>query len=312
MDKLTVDSAMRILITGSNGFLGQKLVDKLTRKGSSTIIATSKSPNRNPNTTGYTFVQSDLTDAQSLKKLLAKQQPTHIIHTAAMTSVEACENHPEECDAMNVALVAHIAACCREQNIHLTFLSTDFVFDGADGPYSENDMPRPCNNYGLSKWKAEQAILQSDCKAAILRTILVYGHIQDPNRSNFVLWVKTKLSEHSTITVVEDQWRMPTWVDDLADACILAAAKNARGIYHISSDKLMSILEIAQAVADYWKLDASYIKPISAAAIGQATNRPVKTGFIIRKAKEELGFQPTALTASFQEIEKQIALYNHV
>jgi len=312
MDKLSLKSAMRILITGSNGFLGQKLVDKLTSEGSAVIIATSKSPNRNPNTIGYTFVQSDLTDAQSLEKLLVEQQPTHIIHTAAMTSVEACENNPEECEAMNVTLVAHIAACCREQDIHLTFLSTDFVFDGTAGPYHEADTPKPCNNYGLSKWKAEQAILHSGCKAAILRTILVYGHIQDPNRSNFVLWVKAKLSENTVITVVEDQWRMPTWVDDLADASILAATKNAMGIYHISSDTLMSILQIAQAVANFWNLDSSYIKPISAAAIGQATNRPRKTGFIIRKAKDELGFQPTALATSFQEIEKQLALYNNV
>ncbi|GHE23667.1 SDR family oxidoreductase [Sphingobacterium griseoflavum] len=307
MDKLTNTGNTCILVTGSNGFLGQKLVDKLTFEGGYTVVATSKGPNRNPNKEGYTFVQGDLNEEGLLSSLLAMYTPTHIIHTAAMTSVEACEKNRELCEATNVTLVKRLASCCLENNIHLTFLSTDFVFDGKAGPYREEDTPNPCNNYGQSKLAAEQAIWASGCQAAILRTILVYGHIQDPSRSNFVSWVREKLSSAQTITVVKDQWRMPTWVDDLADACIIAASKKAKGTYHISGDTLMSILEIALEVAAYWELDKRYIKPIAADEIGQGENRPRKTGFIIRKATDELGFRPTPLALSFRAIEKQLA-----
>lgn len=310
MDELKGHQKKRILVTGSNGFLGQKLIDKLAGVENVILLASSKSQNRNPNKSGYTFIACDIENEVSFNKLLESFAPTHIIHTAAITSVEVCDRDPQLCERVNVLFVGKLAKLCEELRIHLTFLSTDFVFDGKNGPYRENDMPNPCNAYGRSKWLAEQAIMKTNCTAAILRTILVYGVINDPSRSNLVLWVKNKLSQGESITVVNDQWRMPTWVDDLADACILAIQKHASGIYHISSERLFSILEIAEQVADSWQLDKQLIQPISASEIGQAENRPAKTGFILTKSMEELGFHPTPLLKSFEEIKTQLALYN--
>lgn len=301
---------MRVLLTGSNGFLGQKLTDMLLDRADLSLACTSRSENRNPRQEGYQFVQIPLTDLSALADFIQEFQPTHIIHTAAISSVEACESNPAECRLVNVEAPRRLAEIAKESNIHFSFLSTDFVFDGKAGPYLETDSPNPCNAYGQSKLDAEQAILAVNNQAVILRTILVYGVIQDPGRSNLVLWAKGKLENQASIQVVADQWRMPTWVDDLARACILAAEKQAQGIYHISSSKLYSILELVEQVADCWQLDHSLIQAIPAASIGQDKNRPRRTGFIIDKAISELGFRPSSFADSLQEIEKQ--LKNHI
>lgn len=302
---------MRILLTGSNGFLGQKLIDKLVdTEPNIALLALSKRENRNPNTKGYAFRSCDLVNFTKFEQLVTTFRPTHIIHTAALTSVEVCEKETDLCQLINVEVVGKLAAYCKRENVHLTFLSTDFVFDGADGPYTEDETPNPLNAYGRSKWQAEQLIQQSGCEAAILRTILVYGVIADQNRSNFVLWVKRSLEAQQSIQVVDDQWRMPTWVDDLAEACIRACKQQATGIFHISSEDLFSVYEIALEVADHWELDKQLICAITAEDIGQANNRPRKTGFTIDRAKDILGWIPTKLRASFTEIEKQLATIN--
>lgn len=301
---------MRIILTGSNGFLGQTLTDKLVQRPDVTLLATSKRRNRNPNLEDGAFAPCDLESFEAFDELAKKFKPTHVIHTAAISSVEACEKNPETCELTNVLFVKKLAEFCKAHQVHLTFLSTDFVFDGKDGPYAETDLPNPCNAYGASKWRAEQAIDTVGCQAAILRTILVYGVSKDPGRTNLVLWVHNKLSNNEVISAVQDQWRMPTWVENLADACLLAASKNARGTYHISSDTMYSIVEVARLVADCWSLDKSLIQPIAAKDIGQAENRPRKTGFIIDKARKELEFSPTSLVDSLLEIKKQLALEN--
>lgn len=307
MDQLS--SNIRVLITGSNGFLGQKLTDFILKETAYTLCCTSHSENRNPNNQGYQFVQLDLLDSEGLIRLIESFNPTHIVHTAAMTSVEACEQDPINCKKLNVDVVKLLAEECKAKDIHLTFLSTDFVFDGKNGPYDELADTAACNAYGQSKLDAEEAMSYSGCRAAILRTILVYGIIADPNRSNLVLWAKSKLEAQEAIKVASDQWRMPTWVDDLAHACLLCIAKNAEGIFHISSEKMFSVLEAVEELADYWNFDKSLISPIQAAEIGQAENRPRKTGFILDKAIRELGFKPTPFRESLAYIDQQYTYF---
>jgi|SRR5690606_19539006 len=305
MDK----SAYTILVTGSNGFLGQKLLEKLVHDGSYHIVATSKSENRNFIREGYTYISCDFTDPEALQSLLDEVQPDSIIHTAAISSVEACENNPELCQRVNIEVVEQLGRYCSQQDKHLVHLSTDFVFDGQEGPYGEEDSTNPCNAYGQSKVISEKRLLSTGCRAAILRTILVYGIHGDPKRSNLVLWAKSQLENNNRINVVGDQWRMPTFVDDLADACIRAVQKEITGIFHISGEEMMSIIEAVYRVADFWNLDKSLITAIQAKDIGQEQNRPKKTGFILDKAKRELDYSPTPFIKSLKEIEEQSKIY---
>ncbi|MCL7988976.1 SDR family oxidoreductase [Sphingobacterium sp. lm-10] len=298
---------MRILVTGSNGFLGQKLVKRLAAESGYHLFCTSGSPDRISQDISHDFLQADFSDPSALLDTIKSFRPTHIIHTAAISSVDVCEKDPVQCQTVNVDIVRELATVAHAQDIHLTFLSTDFVFDGKQGSYLETDPTTACNAYGQSKIDAEKLLQQSGCRHAILRTILVYG---TPNKGssgrNLVIWAKEALSNKETIRVVSDQWRMPTWVEDLVEACHLAAKQHAEGIYHISGGEMMSIQEVVQEVAHFWNLDQTLITPIRAKEIGQDKNRPRKTGFVLDKAKAELGYTPTAFRTSLKRIDEEL------
>lgn len=297
---------MKILITGSNGLLGQKLVHKLSKDPEVELIATARGENRLSNKEGYTYQSLDITDEKAVSETISKFKPDSLIHTAAMTNVDACEADKEGCDKLNVDAVKYIADACNANNVHLVHLSTDFIFDGEDGPYDEEAEPNPVSYYGESKLKAEEIVLKSGLDAAILRTVLVYGIAEDMSRSNIALWAKGALSKGQQINVVDDQFRSPTLAEDLADGCILAAKQKANGIYNISGKDQLSVLEIVQQVADYWKLDKSLINPVSSKTLSQPAKRPPKTGFILDKAIRELGYKPHSFMEGLAVLDEQM------
>jgi dTDP-4-dehydrorhamnose reductase len=243
------------------------------------------------------FRELDITDSLQTEKVVDELKPDVVINTAAMTQVDQCENDREQCWKANVTGVENLVAACSKNNVHLVHVSTDFIFDGTTGPLTETAIPKPVNYYGESKLAGEQAVQQSKSGWAILRTVLVYGVTPDMSRSNIVLWVKKSLEDGKTINVVNDQWRTPTLAEDLAMGCLLAAKKRASGIYHISGEEMMTPFDIAISTADFFKLDKALIHPTDSTKFKQPAARPLKTGFIITKAKKELGYQPH----SFQE-----------
>jgi len=295
-----------ILTTGSNGLLGQKLTEKILAEGRVKLIATSKGINRYPVKAGYEYAEMDILDPDQVKQVVEKYKPDAIIHTAAMTNVDTCEANRELCYQLNVDAVQTLLSICEEKNIQLIHLSTDFVFDGANGPYKEEDAVSPVSYYGESKVLAEELLKHSKVHWAIVRTILVYGITSDMSRSNIVLWAKGALEKASPINVVNDQWRMPTLAEDLAEACILAVEKSAKGIYHISGKDYMSIADLVRKVADYWSLDKSFLHEISSASLNQTAKRPVNTGFILDKAVEDLGYNPHSFEEGLMIVDKQM------
>jgi len=239
---------MKILITGSNGLLGQKLVYKLRNKTDIKCIATARGANRLVEQNGYLYDEMDTTNEKQVKEVLAKHLPDVVIHTAAMTNVDACELDKINCDKMNVDAVQYIVTALTELSSknpsykpQLIHLSTDFIFDGTHGPLTEEEKPNPLSYYALSKLKAEQIVQASNLHWAIARTMLVYGIVDNYSRSNIVLWAKQNLEQGKTINVVDDQFRTPTLAEDLADGCILMVQKKAKGIYNISGKDFMSI-----------------------------------------------------------------------
>jgi dTDP-4-dehydrorhamnose reductase len=236
-----------------------------------------------------------------------------VIHTAAMTQVDGCELDQPACKKMNVDAVAYIVHALENlqkkhpsYNPHLVHVSTDFIFDGGHGPLTEDEKPNPLSYYAWSKLEAEKIVQASSLRWAIARTMLVYGIVDNASRSNIVLWVKQNLEQGKTIKVVDDQFRTPTLAEDLADGCILIAMKHAAGIYNISGKDFMSILELAYRVADHYKLDKSLITPSKSADINQPAKRPPKTGFIIDKARRELGYEPHSFEEGIELMEQQL------
>ena len=295
-----------ILTTGSNGLLGQKLTEKILAEGRVKLVATSKGTNRYPVKDGYRYAEMDILNAVQVREVIERYSPDAIVHTAAMTNVDTCEANKALCRQLNVDAVQTLISICEEKNIQLIHLSTDFVFDGADGPYKEDDAVNPVSYYGESKVLAEALLKNSKVNWAILRTILVYGISSDMSRSNIVLWAKAALEKASPINVVNDQWRMPTLAEDLAEACLLAVEKNAKGIYHVSGKDYMSIADLVRKVADYWGLDQSFINEISSTSLNQMANRPVRTGFILGKTIKDLDYRPHSFEEGLAILDQQM------
>jgi dTDP-4-dehydrorhamnose reductase len=282
---------MRILVTGCNGLLGQKLVELISSKPEHYLLATAKSE-LIPTLSHGEFHALDITSQSHVEKIISKLKPDVVINTAAMTQVDQCETEREKCWQANVEAVRFLVEACQKIKVHLVHVSTDFIFDGSHGPLDENEKPNPISYYGESKLAGEMEVQKGTIDWAILRTVLVYGVTNDMSRSNIVLWVKKSLEDGKTINVVNDQWRTPTLAEDLAVGCFLAATKKAKGIFNISGDEMMTPYDIAIATADFFKLNKSLIQQTDSTKFSQPAKRPPKTGFIIDKAKRELGYKP--------------------
>ena len=297
---------MKILITGSNGLLGQKLLHKLRQDFSVELIATSKGENRVSNKDCYTYFDLDITDNDPIAKLISREKPQVVINTAAMTNVDLCEDEKQACDALNVEAVRHLADACEKIDSHLIQISTDFIFDGEDGPYKEEDEPNPLSYYGLSKLKSEQVLQAHSVKWTILRTIIVFGVGEKLIKGNIVLWAKGALEKGDPLNIIDDQFRAPTLAEDLADICILAAKKKAFGVFNASGKDIMSIYEIVLRIAKHYGYSTDNLNKISTATLKQKAGRPPRTGFILNKSRNELGYNPHSFEECLTIIDQQL------
>ncbi|MBO9155272.1 SDR family oxidoreductase [Chitinophaga sp. GCM10012297] len=297
---------MKVLITGSNGLLGQYLVQRLAGNPDYDVIATGRGPNRLRMKEGYTYESVNLADEAAVKGLVDRHKPDAIVHAAAMTQADDCERNKDSCWMANVTATRSLLQGAEKAGSFFLFLSTDFVFDGLAGPYQEDDPVNPVNYYGASKAAAERIVKQAKIPWAIARTVLVYGVADDPRRSNIISWVKSNLEQKKKIKVVVDQWRTPTLVQDLAEGCRLIIDKKAEGVFHLSGKDMLTPYDMAEKVADYLELDKKLFEKVDASSFRQPAQRPAKTGFVIDKAERELGFEPHSFESGLKIVVEQL------
>lgn len=297
---------LKVVVIGSNGLLGQTLVNKLVKNDDFEVFAMAHGANRNKGAIEFSYHEISIDDNSHIKILLKEIAPDYVINALAMTNVDACEVEQETCYDINVRFVEDLTKICKSINSFLIHISTDFIFDGEHGPYKETDRPNPLNYYGESKLLAEKVVQENLKSYAILRTILVYGKVDGMKRSNILLWLKGALAKGEKVTIVNDQFRMPTYVGSLADACILVMQKKAAGIYHISDDEFLSIYDMALQIADFYKFSKDLIHPISTSILNQKAKRPSKTGFDLSKAKIDLGFKPLTFKEALTRFENEL------
>ena len=297
---------MKVLITGSNGLLGQKLLHKLREDELVELVATSIGVNRVSQKTGYKYISLDVTNKEEVERVILAQKPHVVINTAAMTNVDLCEDKRRECDSLNINAVKYLADLCKKIDAHLIHISTDFIFDGENGPYSEDDEPNPLSYYGLSKLKSEQLLQAHSVNWTILRTIIVFGVGENLSKGNIVLWAKDALAKGDSLNIIDDQFRAPTLAEDLADICILAAKKKALGIFNASGKDIMSIYELVERVAKHYGMSTDNLNKISTSTLNQKAVRPPKTGFILDKSINELGYKPHSFEECLDLMDEQI------
>jgi dTDP-4-dehydrorhamnose reductase len=294
---------MNILITGANGLLGQHLI-KLMLDKRYKVIATSKGASRLPfkENDQYRYIELDVTNGPQVNQLILDFSPAVIVHCAAMTQVDSCEENKIDCWNVNVTATRFVLDAAKEIKARIVFVSTDFVFDGLHGPYAEDAEPNPVNYYGSSKWGAEKAVMESGLDWTIIRTVLVTGNPLNGTRQNIITWVKDKLERGEKIRMVDDQVRTPTFVEDLATGIMLALEKNALGIYHISGKDSLTPYNIALETARALRLDEGLIEKTDSPSLSHLALRPPRTGFVIKKAQHELGYQPHSFAESLRKM----------
>ncbi len=288
---------MKILVTGANGFLGYYLVRCLLAM-KHTVIATGKGECRLPFTgeSNFIYAAMDFTDPFAVHDVFEKFQPETVVHAGAMTKADECEQEQWQAYHVNVEGTVTTLMNAAEQKSFFVFISTDFVFDGEQGMYKEDDPTAPVNYYGKTKLEAEEAVREYEHDWAIVRTVMVYGK-PILSRSNILNVVKEKLEKGETYNVFDDQVRTPTYVEDLAEGITRIIEKKAKGVYHLCGTDILTPYEMACKTAGFLGLDKTLIHRVSAADFSQPAKRPARTGLVIDKARNELGFEPI----SFEE-----------
>jgi dTDP-4-dehydrorhamnose reductase len=288
---------MKILITGANGFLGYYLIKKLLQAGH-TVIATGRGECRLPFTNQDNFIYSemDFTDPFRVHDVFTEYAPDVVVHAGAMSKPDDCEQNQWEAYRQNTEATVTLVVNAEDYKSFFIFISTDFIFDGERGMYKEDDTPNPVNFYGKTKTEAEEAVKEYPFEWSIVRTVLVYGKPYAA-KGNLLTIVKDKLEKKEVYNVVNDQVRTPTHIEDLVQGIVTIIEKKAKGIYHISGEDVLTPYQMAVKTALYLGLDSSLINKVTAADFSQPAKRPLVTGFVIDKAKRELGFQPL----SFEE-----------
>lgn len=295
----------RILIIGSNGMLGQRLVDfyssdKKVELVCSSVEGSSFFPEIN-------YVQLDITQKNKVKELILDFFPDVIINTAAYTNVDKSESEKEIAWKINVNGVENIALYAWTVDAHLIHISSDYIFDGKNGPYSEGDKPMPIGYYGRTKLAGENSIRISGVRFSIIRTNILYGPTKY-GRPDFVKWVINSLCANESIRIVTDQIGNPTYIDDIVSAISKLVEFKKEGIYNIGGIEMLSRFDFTRRIAEYFNLDKKLIFPILTKDLNQPAHRPLKSGLITLKAETELGYKPHSIEETFELMKRELNL----
>jgi dTDP-4-dehydrorhamnose reductase len=291
----------KLIITGVNGLLGQKLLEQA--HSNYTVLGIDLHDEPFNKKIKFEYRKLDITKRRAVRDVMVSFKPHYLVNTAAMTDVDGCETQKEQCWKINVEAVENLIQAVRRTGTKIIQLSSDYVFDGNDGPYSETDIPQPLGYYGKSKLASENLLIASGLEHAIVRTMVLYGDGIEI-RPNFVTWLIEKLKLGKSVTIVTDQLGNPTLADDLARAILKIIEHNKWDLYHISGSELIDRYSFALKIADVFKLDKNLITPITTPELSQPAPRPLKSGFIIDKARTKLGIEMSNIEEGLKAIKK--------
>jgi dTDP-4-dehydrorhamnose reductase len=294
----------KVLITGSNGLLGQAVTAIFTRESDFDLILTSV---EDKSFMGFesNYNKLDITSKEQVKSAIAHHQPDIVLNCAAFTDVDKCETERELCWKLNVDAIKNLIISTRPHNIKLVHISTDYIFDGKHGPYDEEAVPNPVSFYGRSKLAAENAIFASGINAAIVRTMVLFGVGQNV-KPNFAVWLINKLTAKEKVNIVDDQIGNSTIVDNLAFGILKVIESEKAGIFNIAGKDIESRLDFTYKLCEVFGYDKSLINKIKTASLNQPAQRPLNSGLITLKAQTELQFKPFDTVEALQLLKFQL------
>ena len=293
---------MRISVTGANGLVGSRLCRLLVVQGHA-VTAVARGERR---TVGdYAYVSCDLADSEGVARALAEARPEVVVHTASMTEVDACERNPDAAWAANTLAAAHVARHARAAGAHLIHVSTDYVFDGQDGPYDEDARPNPSGVYARTKWVAEEAVRMLAGSWAIARTAVVYGY-PPSQRPNFGSWLLGTLREGKTARLFVDQYVSPSLALNVAEQLAELAERRLSGVWNVAGAEVVNRIQFGEALADVFALDRRLLVPTRIADAGLASPRPPRSGLRVDKALAALKARPLGLRASLEQFRAEV------
>jgi dTDP-4-dehydrorhamnose reductase len=299
-------SPKRILVVGSNGLLGQKMAELLLRGSPHTVLLSSVENVPVAEYGSVPYRQLDITSKKEVRGTFAEWKPDIVVNCAAMTNVDACESERELAWKINVSGVENLIDGARVQSATIVHLSTDYIFDGRSGPYTEQDRPNPLGYYGKSKLASENALRASGVPFLIARTMVLYGS-GVAVRPNFVLWLIESLEQGTAVRIVDDQYGNPTFVDDLAYGLLRAIELERTGIYHLAGREIVSRYEFALRIAGVFNLDTSLIASLKTSQLQQPAPRPLRSGLVTLKAEVELSYKPHSIEESLIVLRNQLS-----
>jgi len=295
----------RVLITGSNGLLGQKLAELFSRSTHYNLLLTSKQEHSVFDEEHIRYRRLDTTQKREVQSLVEEFEPEVIINTAAVTNVDLCETERELAWRVNVGSVEHVAYAAKLTGATVVHLSTDYVFDGKHGPYSELERPNPISYYGRTKLASENVLQTSGIPFTIMRTMVLYGAGYKV-KQNFALWLLKNLAGEQPVKVVNDQIGNPTLADDVAYAILKSVELGRTGLYHVAGPDLISRYEFALILAKVFSLNKKLITPVKTSAFPQPAQRPLHSGFVTLKAEVDLGIKFSTAEQGLLALKNQV------
>jgi dTDP-4-dehydrorhamnose reductase len=298
-----------ILVTGANSKLAEALARVFRTHGRKNVVFASSRP-QTAVYYDYPTISLDITVRKDVKEVCLQWRPDFIINTAAYTNVDKAETERQASWTVNVSAVEHLLYGSRVIDAHFIHFSTDYIFDGESGPYTEEAQPRPLGYYARTKLASENICIGSNVHHTIIRTNVLYGATK-LLKTDFVLWVLNKLAEGLPFSVVNDQFSNPTLLDDLAYMVERVIQTRKAGIFHSGGADWINRFQFAQKIAEVFKLQSEIMTPVSTAELQQTAPRPLKGGLIPFKAETALGIKFCGIESGLTTMRRQLQMMGH-
>nr|MDO8134488.1 dTDP-4-dehydrorhamnose reductase [Candidatus Njordarchaeum guaymaensis] len=294
---------MRVLITGGTGLLGLKLLRSCRRKRVDVYAIDTSVPPPNIDRK-ITFIELDITDAESITSKISELKPDVVMNTAAMTDVDLCEVEKENAWRVNADGAKNVAEACSKIGAFLIQVSTGYVFEGDKGLHDEDEEPNPLCHYGFTKLKGEEFVKSYATEWCIARTDVLFGWGR-PDRPNFATWVVSKLEKRESIKAITDQYCSPTLNTNLSDMMVEVAERKIQGILNMAGATRINRFDLAKKISKVFQLDEKLIQPAKADELKWKAKRPKDSSLKVEKAKKILSHKPLSIDEALKTLKEE-------